>query len=154
MFKTTLRGLWSHKRRLISTCVAVILGVAFMAGTFVLTSTIDRVFDDLFATGYDGIDAVVRGPVLFKDAQQGGTQRDTFDEASLTKVKDLPDVAAAAGNIGTQTFTVLDAKGNHGKGDPMGGNGPPTIVGSWVEDPSLNAFTVASGRAPAKAGEA
>ena len=43
MFRTTLRSLWSHKRRLISTCVAVILGVAFMSGTLVLNSTISKV---------------------------------------------------------------------------------------------------------------
>ena len=39
MFKTTFRGLWSHKRRLVSTVIAIVLGVAFMAGTLVLTST-------------------------------------------------------------------------------------------------------------------
>ena len=126
MFRTTLRSLWSHKRRLISTCVAVILGVAFMAGTFVLTATINRGFDDLFATGFDGTDAVVRGPVLYKDTQQGGTQRDLFSEDAVAKVQAVDGVAVADGAISTTTISVIDSKG-----DPMGGAGPPTIFGAW-----------------------
>ena len=52
--KVTLRSLWAHKRRLVSTVVAVVLGVAFMSGTFVFTDTIDKVFDDLFAADQRG----------------------------------------------------------------------------------------------------
>ena len=51
MLRITLRSFWEHKRRLISTIVAIVLGVAFMAGTFVLADTLDQVFDDLFAEG-------------------------------------------------------------------------------------------------------
>ena len=149
MIKLTLNSLWSHKRRLISTCVAVILGVAFMAGTFVLTSTINKVFDDLFSTGYGGVDAVVRGPVLFKDAQQGGTQRDKFAESALPKVRALPGVADAEGSISTEQIAVLDAKN-----ESMGGNGPPTIVGSWNPDAQLNPYHVVQGRAPRSARQA
>ena len=65
MFRLTRRSLWEHKRRLISTIVAIVLGVGFMAGTFVLTDTIDRTFDDLFATANEEIDAQVQGTVLF-----------------------------------------------------------------------------------------
>ena len=48
MLRVTLRSFWEHKRRLVSTIVAIVLGVAFMAGTFVLTDTLGNVFDDLF----------------------------------------------------------------------------------------------------------
>src|SRR5690606_506294 len=65
MLRVTLRSLWSHKRRLISTVVAVLLGVAFMAGTFVLTDTIDRSFDDVFADVNESLDAQVQGETLF-----------------------------------------------------------------------------------------
>ena len=49
MLRVTLRSFWEHKRRLVSTVIAIVLGVAFMAGTLVLTDTLDKVFDDLFA---------------------------------------------------------------------------------------------------------
>ena len=48
MWRVTLRSLWEHKRRLVSTVLAIVLGVAFMSGTFVFADTIDKVFADLF----------------------------------------------------------------------------------------------------------
>ena len=126
MFKHTLRSLWSHKRRLISTCIAVILGVAFMAGTLVLTSTINRVFDDLFGDLGKGNDAIVRGDELFT-SQVSGKNRDLLDEGIVKDVEQVDGVAAAEGSIQTFTLTLLDDKG-----DPIGGFGPPTIVGSWT----------------------
>ena len=59
MFSLTLKGLLAHKLRFALTGVAVILGVAFMAGTLVLTDTVGKSFDDLFKTNNQGIDAVV-----------------------------------------------------------------------------------------------
>lgn len=147
MFHATLRSLWSHKRRLISTSMAVILGVGFMAGTLVLNATMGRVFDDLFADLGKGVDVVVRGPVLFDD-QFTGTQRDLIDDSVVSKVEAVPGVAAAEGSVLTATLSLLDAKG-----DPIGGAGPPTIVGSWDRDPIMASYTVAQGRAPTAAGE-
>ena len=149
MGRQTLRSLWGHKRRLISTCVAVILGVAFMAGTLVLTSTVNKVFDDLFGDLGAQVDAVVRGEVLF-EADFGGAQRADLDESLIEKVRAVDGVANAEGSIDTMTLTLLDSDG-----DPMGGGfGPPTIVGSWDPDQELNSYQVADGRAPEKAGEA
>jgi putative ABC transport system permease protein len=142
MFRTTLRSLWSHKRRLISTGLAVILGVAFVAGTLVLNATLNRVFEDLFADLGEGIDAVVRGPELFEDGF-GDTLRDSIPESTVDQVRAVPGVAAAHGSVVDFTSTLLDAEG-----DPIGGFGPPTIVGSWTPDDTLNSYQVAQGRAP------
>lgn len=60
MLKTTIKGLLARKLRLFTTSFAVLIGVAFMAGTLVLTDTIDKTFDDLFATVSEGTDAQVR----------------------------------------------------------------------------------------------
>ena len=49
MLAVTLKGLLAHKFRLVGTALAVMLGVALMAGTLVLTDTIGKTFDDLFA---------------------------------------------------------------------------------------------------------
>ena len=149
MVKQTLRSLWGHKRRLISTCVAVILGVAFMAGTLVLTSTVNRVFDDLFGDLGGQVDAVVRGETLF-EADFGGAQRADLDESLIEEVRKVDGVKNAEGSIDTMMLTLLDAQG-----DPMGGGfGPPTIVGSWDPDPELNSYQLAEGREPEKSGEA
>lgn len=147
MVRHTLRTLWSHKRRLISTCVAVILGVAFMAGTLVLSSTVNNVFDDLFSSLGKNVDAVVRGDVLFQ-SDFGGAQRDLLDDTIVEDVRKVSGVANAEGSIQTVQITLLDAKG-----DPMGGFGPPTIVGSWDPDPQLSSYQVVDGRAPTRSGE-
>lgn len=148
MIRLTLKSLWSHKRRLISTSVAVILGVAFMAGTLVLNATVGRVFDDLFANLGQGTDAVVRGEKLFA-SERSGTQRAFLPEATVAKVAKVAGVAKAEGTIVSFDLTVLDHKG-----DAMGGNGPPTIVGSWTYDEKLASYKAVEGRAPKDPGEA
>jgi putative ABC transport system permease protein len=148
MFRTTLGSLWSHKRRLISTCIAVILGVAFMTGTFVLSSTVNNVFDDLFGDLGQGVDAQVRGEELFT-SQATGRNRARLDQGVVDEVAAVPGVAKAEGSIVTFTLTVLDRKG-----DPMGGVGPPTIVGTWPSDQKMASYQVAEGRAPKAAKEA
>jgi putative ABC transport system permease protein len=60
VLKVALRGLMAHKSRLITTFLAVSLGVAFVSGVLVLTDTVNRTFDDLFSDVYAETDAVVR----------------------------------------------------------------------------------------------
>ena len=69
------------------------LGVAFMAGTFVLTDTLDQVFDDLFAEGNENVDAQVQGEVLFSDQFGGGDQRALLD-ADLVDDRGRPSTAS------------------------------------------------------------
>lgn len=148
MLRTTLRSLWSHKRRLISTCVAVLLGVAFMAGTLVLTGTINRVFDSLFDDALAGTDAVVRGEVIF-EAEFGPAERRPLPEDAVEAVRSIDEVAAADAYAMTMGVTLLDTEG-----DPMTTGGAPSFVSSWIIDDQLNPYVLADGRAPEADGEA
>ena len=49
MLTLTLRGMLAHKVRLVLTTASIALGVAFLAGTFVLTDTMGLAFDQLFS---------------------------------------------------------------------------------------------------------
>ena len=49
MWRTALRNIVAHRMRLFTTGLAVMFGVAFMAGTLVLADTITKTFDNLFA---------------------------------------------------------------------------------------------------------
>jgi putative ABC transport system permease protein len=62
MFTLALKELAARKRRLLSTVFAVLLGVAFMAGTMVFTDTIGATFDSVLAEADEGVDAYVRAP--------------------------------------------------------------------------------------------
>lgn len=102
MWRATLRGLFAKKFRLVLTSIAIVLGVAFMAGTFVLTDTLGNVFDNLFANTTKGVDAVVRSREPFKASNQqgGGEQTRPPVPASLVDtVRDVDGVALAQGNL-------------------------------------------------------
>ncbi|MDP1819502.1 MAG: FtsX-like permease family protein [Acidimicrobiales bacterium] len=148
MLRLTRRSLWEHKRRLVSTIVAIVLGVAFMAGTFVLTDTLDRTFDDLFAEHNEDVDAQVQGDVIFSDPFLGD-QRQLLEPGLVGEIAGVEGVTkvapfAAAFGFGS-TNRILDAEG-----EPIGAaQGPPTLLESWVEDPELTPYVVAEGRAPA-----
>ena len=74
MFNVTRKGLWSHKRRLASTFLAITLGIAFLSGTLVLGDTMRATFSDLFETGNAGTDAVVRPATIVDDDDAGQRQ--------------------------------------------------------------------------------
>ncbi len=148
MLTTALKGALAHKTRLLLTSVAIVLGVAFVSGSFVFTDTIKARFDTLFTDVYAGVDASVRaqGPEFGADVT---TELATLPASLVDDVRALDDVRSAEGYI--QAFgQVIDADG-----DPVGGMGPPTYVYSWIEDAGLNPFRIADGdgRAPAGAGE-
>ena len=72
MWKVTLKGILAKKVRFVLTGIAVMLGVAFISGTFVLTATISNTFDGLFSDIYQHTDAVVRAKETFSDNFGGG----------------------------------------------------------------------------------
>src|SRR4029450_13854134 len=129
MTKVALRGLVDHKGRLVSTLLAVALGVAFVAGVLMLTDTMNKSFDDLFATAFEGTDAVVRSSqtVDAGDAGGGPEIRGRIDAALLDPVLAAPGVADAEGVV--QGFARIIDK----DGDPVGNPsmGPPTFGGNW-----------------------
>lgn len=149
MRRVTLRSLWEHKRRLVSTVVAIVLGVAFMSGTFVFADTIDRVFDDLFADVNQGIDVRVQGEELFDSGFGVAAARADLDAAVVDQVLEVDGVVAAEPVVQIVGFgsqnRVLGPDG-----DPLGGSaGPPTLLESWVADDDLNPYDIATGEPPA-----
>src|SRR6478735_9529286 len=102
MWRVTFRGLAAKKFRLVLTSLAVVLGVAFMAGTFVLTDTLGNVFDNLFANTTRGVDAVVRAKEPFKPSNdQGGGEvtRPPVPDSLVGVVRGVDGVDVAQGNL-------------------------------------------------------
>jgi putative ABC transport system permease protein len=141
MFTLTIKGLWAHKLRYALTGLAVILGVAFMAGTTVLTDTMEQTFNGVFESANDGIDVIVRsGAAIEGDT---GDVRERVDGGLVERVAAVEGVDAAAGSI--QGFAQLvDADGEASQTDGFG----LTIGANWIADERLNPFTLASGRVP------
>jgi len=143
MFRTTIKGLLGHKLRVLSTMVAIVIGVSFMSGTLVFTDTIGKTFDDLFASVIKG-DAFVRSTITVKSQGPGQVQRGLVDESLLERVRQVDGVRAAEGNVAGYA-QLVDKKGK-AIGNP--GQGAPTFGFNWSDTPELNSFTVFEGERP------
>ena len=146
MLKVTLRGLMAHKVRLIATALSVLLGVAFMSGTQVLTSSISASFDKVFSDVYASIDVVVRSNN--KVETPFGSQRTRISESVLPTVTGVPGVEAAEGQVVGQ-IKVLDKDNN----PLVAAQGPPNFGLNWLTSPSLNGWKVVDGVAPTQSSD-
>jgi putative ABC transport system permease protein len=149
MFRIALEGLLARKLRLVTTALAVILGVAFTAGTLVLTDTMSRIFDDLSSGVYKGTDAVVRAKAVFNGPMNMGEQRPMIDASLVPALSHVPGVAAAEGSA--FGYTRLIGKDGTPIGNP--GSGAPTLGGNWSTVQALNPFHLVAGHAPQAPGE-
>ena len=131
MLRIALKSASGNVLRLALTGLAVVLGVAFVAGTFVLTDSIDAAFDGLFEEANAGVDVYVNPVTAFEFAgggppgvdQSGGA---TLDQALLDEVQQVDGVADAIGLV--EGLAPLISP----EGDRIGGQGPPTLGFSWA----------------------
>ncbi len=142
MFRVSLRDIWSRKRRLLSTSLAVVLGVALLAGTLVLGQTLESNFDRLFADATAGTDVVVRSSTDI-GGDEAAQPRGLIDASLVDRVRAMDGVEAAEPSL--QGYTQIIGR----DGKAIGGDGPPTFGGNWIDDPDLNGYRLAEGRAPA-----
>lgn len=146
MWRAALKGLLAKKLRLALTAASIVLGVGFVAGTYVLTDTMGRAFDELFRTVGSDTDVVVRSRSAFDVTGAGpgggGTEgRRPLQERVLEVVRRVEGVAAARPDVQGYAQIVDPASG-----EVIGGMGPPTIGLSW--DPASTVVTLRQGRAP------
>jgi putative ABC transport system permease protein len=141
MLKLSLRGFGARKVRLGLTLLAVALGVALISGTYVLTDTINKSFDNIFATAAKGTDVSVTP----KDAVVEGNGADTattIPAAFLSKVQAVPGVSKAVGTVGTSNVALFTSANKR-----IGGGGAPTQVISATPKP-FDVISYTDGRAP------
>src|ERR671915_1327719 len=98
MIRFALRGLAGRKLRASLTALAIVLGVAMMSGTYVLTDTIDKAFSQIFDESYAGTDVVVSGAGTDISLDGFSSLAPPVDESIVDDVAALPDVEAAAGS--------------------------------------------------------
>jgi putative ABC transport system permease protein len=97
MIAVTLKGLAGRKLRAALTALAIVLGVAMVSGTYVLTDTISKGFDTIFAETYTHADAVIVGREGFADEDAAATE--SYPASVLAKVRGLPEVEGAEGAV-------------------------------------------------------
>ena len=118
MTRFALRGLLGRKLRTALTALAIVLGVAMISGTYVLTDSIDQAFDRIFSDIRKGSSAVITGKSPFDFSEGTGVDLPTFDESLVAQVRELPGVAEAEGSVDSDTAQLI---GDDGKAVVYGG---------------------------------
>jgi putative ABC transport system permease protein len=133
-----LKSLWARKFRAAATIFAVMIGVAFVAGSYILTDTIFAAFDEIFSESLQGTSVVVtaKNPV-----EQDNGEIPTISASLLPRVQKTAGVRVAAGAIFTPGG-FFDSKG-----DKIGSKFAPKFISSTLPG-QLESLTYLEGRRP------
>jgi putative ABC transport system permease protein len=143
MWRTTIAGLRAHARRMVATALAVVFGVAFVAGTLIFGDTARAGFFDTFSRVAKNIDVAIEAP-----PRTGKVGPDpVLTAAQVATVSALPHIGAVDARI-VQPLVMLD---RHGRA--LTNFGRVGLAFSTDGDPRLRAFDV-TGRTPSAPGEA
>jgi putative ABC transport system permease protein len=112
MITVALRGLAGRKLRAALTAFAIVLGVAMVSGTYILTDTIDKAFSNLFTETYAETDARVTGRGADLSFQGETSSAPGVPEQILERVRELPSVEVATGGIVDEQTRILDKDGD------------------------------------------
>jgi putative ABC transport system permease protein len=145
MLRASLRGLLSRKLRLTLAVVAIVLGVAFLSGAFVLTDTLGARFEKLFQTVNQNVDVQVR--VTEEGARAEAPPRLT--QAQLDQLAGLPGTRAVSGDVNVNG--VVPFRADTGKAIPSR-TGTNLGVGVTGDDP-FSLVQLAEGSWPQQAGQ-
>ena len=144
MLGIALKGLLGRKLRATLTAVAIVLGVATVSGTYVLTDSIDKAFDSIFTDVRRGSDVVISGKSAFDLSEGSGSDAPAFAESLLTKIRALPDVGEAEGSVNGDAQLI----GQNGKAIVYGG--APNLGFSIARgDSRFNPLSLVAGSWPA-----
>jgi putative ABC transport system permease protein len=150
MTRVALRGLLGRKLRAALTAFAIVIGVAMVSGTFVLTDTIKSAFSTVFTQAYKNADAVITGKSAIGTSGGGGNGPEipSLPASLLTRVRSLPGVAQADGAIADQAQLV----GRNGKVISSGG-APGLAFSHDTAGQRFTPLSLTSGNWPSAPGE-
>jgi putative ABC transport system permease protein len=147
MLRATLKSLLARKLRLILSGLAVVLGVMFVSGSFVVTDTLNRTFDSIFSDAFAATDVSVSAKPKIAVAEMDGEEVATpLPAATVDKIKTLAGVRSATGRVDADGARVI---GSDGK--VLTSQGPPRIGSNWTGTDALTELR--QGRGPTAATE-
>ncbi|MGY1745926.1 ABC transporter permease [Blastococcus sp. SYSU D00695] len=149
MWRTTYRNLMAHKLRLAMSGLAIVLGVAFVAGTLVFTDTLSKTFNDLFRS--TSADVNVERAAAFDQGLTGTGAGGTASYVPADLVDEIAavdGVAAVEGYVQAEGVYILDRDG-----DVLDTGGAPGLGVSWVTEQSVSPSTLVDGREATAPGE-
>ncbi|GGO84036.1 ABC transporter permease [Wenjunlia tyrosinilytica] len=147
MLKATLRSFFAHKGRMALSALAVLLSVAFVAGTLIFSDTLSRTFDHLFSSTSADVTVGPRREFDANDERYSGTVA-TLPASLAARAAKVDGVAAAHVDVAVGNTTVVDRRNR-----PVGPTtGAPTLALNWYRS-DRSPVEITSGRAPGGPGE-
>ncbi len=145
MWRLVAGSLLRRKRRFVSVVVSVVMAVAFLSGTLVITDTMRASFDEIFTEANQSIAVVVRPSMEANPGARGSGS--SVPQSLLREIRATEGVA--------QALPVIEGIGQlvTRQGELIGGTGPPTLASSWLGESPMNPYHLTFGRAPQKDGE-
>ncbi len=144
MIKLALRGIRASLGRLVLTTIAIVAGVGFVSGSFILADSLQATFQGIFEKANQSIDAQIQLAEL-----EFGQDTRTIPDSLTDEVAALPEVGEATPGVNGNNaqsltpFVVLDAQG-----DAVRPNGPPILALSWDGKEEEDVLTLAAGQPP------
>lgn len=138
MIALSLRGLVSRKLRTVLTAMAIVLGVGLVSGTYILTDTMNKSFDNVFSSVNRNTDVSITPKEQFSGA---GTT--PFSENVLRQVEAVPGVAVAAGSVDSESAVIYEKNGR----DPLVRGGAPMLLTSEAPK-EIDPLTYVEGHPP------
>ena len=146
MIRIAWRSLTAHKLRTILTTLAILLGVAMISGTYVLTDQIDKGFQQIFSDAYKGTDVTVTRAQSFSGSQMSSAS-EGLPETLVAQVRQVQGVSVAVGYVTGSGAVAVNGK-------VVGTGGSPTLFFSYSPDQAkLQANTYVQGAPPSRDGE-
>jgi putative ABC transport system permease protein len=152
LIKVSLRGLAGRKLRAVLTGIAIVLGVAMISGTYILTDTVQKAFTNLLVDSYAGTDAVVTGKGLDISVDGEKPPPPPVDASVLETVRGVDAVALATGSVLDERNTKILTP----EGEALNSDGWPTLGFGVDTAPAMQRFNplkLFEGRWPAAADE-
>jgi putative ABC transport system permease protein len=150
VIKVALRGLAGRKLRAALTGIAIVLGVAMISGTYILTDTVEHAFTNLFTESYAETDAIVTGRGLDISIDGEKPPDPPVDASLLDVVRGADGVALATGSVADESSTKLLTS----EGEAVSSEGWPTLGFGIDTAPAFaqfNPLNLYEGRWPAAA---
>jgi len=141
ILKLVRRNIASNKGRLALMLLSVVIGVAFVSGSFLLADSLRSIFNGISEQAFAGVDAQVRAT---QDELSDTNVLERFDDSVVATVSGVPEVEFAEGAIFAfeQVYTIND------DGEPRRPFGPPVLSSSWAGPSPVSSWNIVDGRAP------
>lgn len=123
MIRIAWRSLTAHKLRTFLTTLAILLGVAMISGTFVLTDQIHRGFDDIYGEAYKGTDVTITHRTEFSSSYSVASE--ALPESLVDEVRAVDGVKTVSGYVSGMGAVAVDGK-------VVGTSGAPTLFFSYA----------------------